>query len=113
MVSKNNNFIIFGRGSSGNNPLITLINSCPNIYCENEFFNPKRIARKNNLKKTFSGIIGNQTQKYIRRNESFIPNEIYNLTLERLLIALNGLKILNNRNKNGYPQLTPDNYKCL
>jgi len=44
-------FVIFGQGRSGSNLLRTLLNSHPDIFCENEIFNPNRIAKSNYFKR--------------------------------------------------------------
>jgi len=41
-----NNFIIFGQGRSGSNLLRALLNSNPQIFCDNEIFNPVFVAKK-------------------------------------------------------------------
>lgn len=141
-------FIIFGQGRSGSNLLRTLLNSHPQIHCDNELFNPVRLAqkgkfdrfmiitfpinyihnmqkladaeiygfkffafhhknagsivknlyrqgwkvihieRKNILKQTFSGIIGTQTQKYIRRDDASSPDKIYHIECEQVINVL-------------------------
>jgi len=143
-----NNFVIFGQGRSGSNLLRTLLNSHPQIHCDNELFNPGRLAqksknerfmirafpmyyirnmqkradadiygfklflfhhknagsivkklyrqswkvihiqRKNILKQTLSGIIGAQTQKYIRKDETSSPFEIYHIECEQVINTL-------------------------
>ncbi len=141
-------FVIFGQGRSGSNLLRTLLNSHPMIQCDNELFNPGRLARKNLpnrfmirifpmfyirnmqkradagiygfklfsfhhknaggiviklfrqgwkvihiqrkniLKQTFSGIIGAQTQKYIRRDGNSSPDQIYHIECEQVINSL-------------------------
>ena len=141
-------FIIFGQGRSGSNLLRTLLNSHPQIHCDNELFNPVRLSQKskinrffintfpinyihnmqkradaeiygfklfhfhhknsgsivkklyrqgwkvihiernNILKQTFSGIIGTQTQKYIRRDDASSPDQIYHIECEQVINVL-------------------------
>ncbi len=141
-------FIIYGQGRSGSNLLRTLLNSHPQIHCDNELFNPVRLSQKsktnrffintfpinyihnmqkradaeiygfklfpfhhknsgsivkklyrqgwkvihiernNILKQTFSGIIGTQTQKYIRRDDASSPDQIYHIECEQVINVL-------------------------
>jgi LPS sulfotransferase NodH len=141
-------FIIFGQGRSGINLLRTLLKSHPMVQCDNELFNPVRLAqkskmdrffinifpinyiynmqkrtdaeiygfkffafhhknagsivknlyrqgwkvihieRKNILKQAFSGIIGTQTQKYIRRDYASSPDQIYHIECDQVINVL-------------------------
>jgi len=49
MKKKNTNFIIYGMGRSGSNLLRTLLNSHPEVFCDNEIFHKKRRAKKNKV----------------------------------------------------------------
>jgi hypothetical protein len=46
------------------------------------------IERNNILKQTFSGIIGTQTQKYIRRDDASSPDQIYHIECEQVINVL-------------------------
>lgn len=49
MKKKRANFIIYGMGRSGSNLLRTLLNSHPDLFCDNEIFNKNAVARKNKI----------------------------------------------------------------
>ncbi len=49
MKKKNANFIIYGMGRSGSNLLRTLLNSHPDVFCDNEIFHKRRMAEKNRI----------------------------------------------------------------
>jgi hypothetical protein len=52
------------------------------------------IERNNILKQTFSGIIGTQTQKYIRRDDASSPDQIYQIAFDEVIYDLNRRKVL-------------------
>ncbi len=71
-------FVIFGQGRSGSNLLRTLLNSHPMIQCDNELFNPGRLAQKSKFDRF---VIRTFPINYIHNMQKRADAEIYGFKL--------------------------------
>lgn len=77
-MEQTTNFVIFGQGRSGSNLLRTLLNSHPLIHCDNELFNPRRLAAEKPLNRL---LIKLMPIKHIEKMQARSNAEIYGFKL--------------------------------